>query len=147
MSITWWSASVVVRGGRRVRQTLFHTAGGSGRSTVRRAKERVVFRVGSCSEKIMSPTPVPEGCSVDAQAFFVFFLRAVVQPSFLLPPCMSCTKLFWSLEMPYLPRDAHMSIWMESVCFQTLPRYSLPRSWNCSSKEACLFLLKRPPVA
>ena len=36
--------------------SLFHTVGGSGRSTVRRKKERVVFRVGSCSEKIMSPS-------------------------------------------------------------------------------------------
>ena len=84
MSITWWSASVVVPCGRLVRQTLFHTFGGSGTYTVRRDKERVVLRVGSCSEKIMSPTPVPEGCSVDAQTFSVFFLRAVVQPSFLL---------------------------------------------------------------
>ena len=82
MSITRWSASVVVRCGRHVRQTLFHTVGGTG--TVRRDKERGVLGVGSCLKKIMSRTPVPEGCSVDAQAFSVFFLRAVVQPSFLL---------------------------------------------------------------
>ena len=46
VSMTWWSASFAVHCGRRVRQTLFHTVRASG--TVRRDKERVVFRVGSC---------------------------------------------------------------------------------------------------
>ena len=79
-------------------------------------KERRVLKVGSCSEKIMSRTPVPEGFSVDAQAFFVFFLRAVVQPSFLLRVVYKAVLVARAAnrrrddvrEMPYLPRDAHV---------------------------------------
>ena len=56
---------------------------------------------------------MPDGCSVDTQAFSVLFLRAVVQPPFC---SVLCTKPLWSLElptvdevreMPYLPRDTH----------------------------------------
>ena len=92
----------------------------------------------SCSE-IMSRAPVPEGSSVDAQAFSVFFLRAVVQPSFLLRVVYKAALVARAAncrrddvrEMPYLPRDAHVtSIRLESACFQTLPRYTLRRSLN-----------------
>ena len=44
VSITWWSASVVVRCGRRVRQTHFYTVDGTG--TLRRDEERGVLVVG-----------------------------------------------------------------------------------------------------
>ena len=64
----------------------------------------------------MSRTPVPEGFSVDAQAFSVFFLRAVVQPSFLLRVVYKAVLVARAAnrrrddvrEMPYLPRDAHV---------------------------------------
>ena len=119
VSITWWSASVVVRCGRRVRQTLFHTVGGTG--TVRSEKERRVLRVRSCSEKIMSRTPVPEGFSVDAQAFSVFFLRAVVQPSFLLRVVYKAVLVARAAnrrrddvsEMRLTCQEMHMSIRLE----------------------------------
>ena len=87
----------------------------------------------------MSRAPVPEGSSVDAQAFSVFFLRAVVQPSFLLRVVYKAALVARAAncrrddvrEMPYLPRDAHVtSIRLESACFQTLPRYTLRRSLN-----------------
>ena len=133
MSLTWWSASFVV-----------HSRSG----TVHRDKERAVLRVGSCSEKIMSPTPVPEGCSVDAQAFSVFFLRAVVQPSLLLrvvykrfgrSSCRPSTTFARCLTC----QEMHMSIRLESSfqhCLVTLHRdHGL-----CSRKDAWLFLLKRP---
>ena len=85
-------------------------------------KERRVLKVGSCSEKIMSRTPVPEGFSVDAQAFSVFFLRAVVQPSFLLRVVCKAVLVARAAnrrrddvrDMPYLPRqEMHMSIRLE----------------------------------
>ena len=137
MSITWWSASVVVPCGRLVRQTLFQTVGGSGTYTVRRDKERVVLRVGSCSEKIMSPTPVPEGCSVDAQAFLCSSFVSSCNHRF---SSVSCTKLFWSVdrelstvddvrEMPYLPIDAQVDPVGVSV-LSNKSRCTLPRSWN-----------------
>ena len=64
----------------------------------------------------MSRIPVPEGFSVDAQAFSVFFLRAVVQPSFLLRVVNKAVLVARAAnrrrddvrEMPYLPRDAHV---------------------------------------
>ena len=69
----------------------------------------------SCSE-IMSRASVPEGSSVDAQAFSVFFLRSVVQPSFLLRVVYKAALVARAAnrrrddvrEMPYLPRDAHV---------------------------------------
>ena len=83
----------------------------------------------------MSRTPVPEGFSVDAQAFSVFFLRAVVQPSFLLRVVYKAVLVARAAnrrrddvrEMPYLPRDAHV----DPAGFNTArARYTLPRSWN-----------------
>ena len=72
----------------------------------------------------MSRTPVPEGFSVDAQAFSVFFLRAraVVQPLFLLRVVYKAVLVARAAnrrrddvrEMPYLPRqEMHMSIRLE----------------------------------
>ena len=70
----------------------------------------------------MSRTPVPEGFSVDAHAFSVFFLRAVVQPSFLLRVVYKAVLVARAAnrrrddvrEMPYLPRqEMHMSIRLE----------------------------------
>ena len=157
MSINWWSASIVVRCGRRVRQTLFHTIGARKRYRAQGSgdKKRGVLRVciGSCSEKIMSPTPVPEGCSVDAQAFSVFFLRAVVQPSFLLRVVYKAVLVARAADRRRRSRDALpakrctcRSGWSQCAfkhCLVTLYR----GRGICSSKDACLFLLKRPLVA
>ena len=151
MLITWWSASFVVRCGRCVRQTLFHTVGGSG--TVPRDKERVVLRVGSCSEKIMSPTPVPEGCSVDDQAFSVFFLRAVVQPSFLLRFVYKAVLVARVADHQRQSRDAlpARSCTCRSGWSQCAFKHYLITLYHdrgiYSSNDSCLLLLKRPPVA
>ena len=86
----------------------------------------------SCSE-IMSRAPVPEGSSVEAQVFSVFFLRSVVQPSFLLCVVYKLTKLLWSLELPtvdattfarWLPRDAHVDPAGVSVLSNTASLHS-----------------------
>ena len=136
MSITWWSASVV------------------GTGTVRKDKERGVLRIGSCSEKIMFQTPVPEGCSVDAQAFSVFFLRAVVLPSSLLRVVYKAVLVAQAANRQRRSRDAlHAKryTWCQSGWSQCAFKHCLVTLYRdrgiCSSKDACLFLLKRPPVA
>ena len=96
MSITWWSASVVVRCDRRVRQTLFHTVGGTG--PLRRDKERGVLGVGVLSRDHVR-APVPEGSSVDAQAFLCSSFVRSCNHRFSSVSC-TCTKLLWSLELP-----------------------------------------------
>ena len=136
MLIAWWSARVVVRRGRRVRQTLIHTVGGSG-------------TVPSCPPlrclKVVLWTPRRFLCS--------FFVR-LRNHHF---SSLSCTKLFWSLElptvdnvreMPYLPRDAHVDPAGVSVRSNTASLHSTAIvEFVAARKDACLFLLKRPPVA
>ena len=147
-----WSASVVIRCGQRVRQTLFHTIGGTG--TVRREKERGVLRVGSCSEKNMSLTLVPEGCSVDAQAFSVLFLRAVVQPLFLLRVVYKAVLVARAANHRR-SRDAFPAAAKRCTCWsgwnQCAFKHGLvtpyPDCGICSSNNVCLFLLKHSPVA
>ena len=83
----------------------------------------------------MSRTPVPEGLSVDAQAFWIPLCgRATI----VSPPCrvQSCLVARAAnrrredvREMPYLPSDAHVGPAGVSVLL-TLPRYTPPRSWN-----------------
>ena len=149
MSITWWSASVVVRFGRRVRQTLFHTVGGTG--TVRSDKGRGVLRVGSCSEKIMSRTPVPERFSVDVQPSSRFLCSSFVRSCNYRFSSVSCTKLFWSLKLPTVDattfarcltcQEMRRSGWSKH-CLELVTLYR--DRGICSSKDACFFLLKRP---
>ena len=144
MSITWWSASVVVRCGRRVRQTLFHTVGRTG--TVRRDKERGVLRVGSCSEKIKSRTPVPEGFLWTPRRFLCSSFVRLCNHRF---SSVSCTKLFWLLELPTVDATTF------ARCLTCQEKHTQCRSgWRhrlvtlyrdrgiYCSKDACLFLLK-----
>ena len=151
VSITWWSASVVVRCGRRVRQTLFHTVGGTG--TLRRDKERGVLGVG-----VLFRDHVPGS---GAWRFFcgrpgVFcvlpsFGRAtIVSPPRRVQSCFGRSSFQPSTRRrsrDALPakRCTCRSGWSQRAfkhCLVTLYR----DRGICSSKDACLVLLKRPPA-
>ena len=105
----------------------------------------------------MCRAPVPEGSSVDAQAFSVFFLRSVVHavPSFLLRVVYKAAVVARAAnrrrddvrEMPHLPRDAHVDPAGVSVLSNTASLHSTAivefvaaRMRACSSLNVLLLL-------
>ena len=151
MSITWWSARVVVRCGRRVRQTLFHTVGGTG--TLRRDKERGVLGVG-----VLFRDHVPGS---GAWRFFcgrpgVFcVLPSFGRATIVSPPCRVQSCFGRSSCQPSTRRHSRDALpakgctcrsgWSQRAFKHCLVALYRDRG-ICSSKDACLFLLKRPPA-
>ena len=151
VSITWWSANVVVRCSRRVRQTLFHTVGGTG--TLRRDKERGVLGVG-----VLFRDHVPGS---GAWRFFcgrpgVFcVLPSFGRATIVSPPCRVQSCFGRSSCQPSTRRRSRDALpakgctcwsgWSQHAFKHCLVALYRDRG-ICSSKDACLFLLKRPPT-